>query len=81
MLKMLLLGTTWVGLEGIMLSEISLRKTNIVLSYLNVKSKKTKFEETEGKLVVARDGGLGEREMGGGSQKAQTSPYKQILEL
>ena len=53
----------WVDLEGIMLSEISQRKTNTVLSYLYVDSKKqneqTKQNEnrlidTDNKLVPAR---------------------------
>ena len=39
--------TTWVDLEGIMLSEISQRKKNTVCSHLHVESKKVKFRETE----------------------------------
>ena len=37
--------TTWVGLEGIMLSEISQRKTNILWSYLHVEPKQANKNE------------------------------------
>ena len=38
----MLFATTWMDLEGIMLSKISQRKTNTVRSHLYVESKNTK---------------------------------------
>ena len=53
--------TTWMDLEGLMLSKISETKTNTVLSHFHVESKekqKTKQQatliDTENRLVVAR---------------------------
>ena len=64
--------TTWVDLEGIMLSKISQREKDryCVISHM---CKKTELIETESRLVVAR-GEVGE--MGEGYQKVQTSNYK-----
>lgn len=56
-----LFGTTWLGPEGITLSEIRQRKTNTIWSLLHVESKKTqktktrtKLTDTENRMVVAR---------------------------
>ena len=46
--------TTWVKLEGFMLSEISWTKTNTISCPLCVKSKKPRLIGTENILVVAR---------------------------
>ena len=55
--------TAWMDLEGIMLNEISQRKTNTILFQLYIESekkKKNKYKktdsDTENKLVVARAG-------------------------
>ena len=57
--KILLFATTWMDLEGIMLSEISQRKTNTLWYHLCMESKKTKQKntlmDTENKQVVARE--------------------------
>ena len=67
--EILLFATTWMDIEGIMLSEIGQTKTNIVCSHLRVESKKwdkwtnmTKQInlDTENKLVVTRGEGMGE---------------------
>ena len=60
--KILLFVTRWVDLEGIMLNEISQRKTNIVWSHLYVECKNTKKlrQNVESILVVARGGGWAE---------------------
>ena len=55
--------TTWMNLEGIILSEISQRKTNIEWFCLHVESKKNKtvkLIETKGRKVVVRGQGMGE---------------------
>ena len=64
--------TTWMGLEGIMLSEINQTKTNTVWFHLSVESetneqqqkhKPERLIDTENKQMVARgeeDGGLSE---------------------
>ena len=45
--EILLFVTTGMDLEGILLSEISQRKANTVLSHLSVESEKAEFLETE----------------------------------
>ena len=59
-IKILPFITTWMDSEGIMLSEISQRKTNTIRYHLYVESKNKKPEliDTENILVVARGGGL-----------------------
>ena len=45
--------TTWLSLEGIMLSELSQRKTNTAWYYhLYTESKKAELRETESRVVV-----------------------------
>ena len=46
--EVLLLVTTWIDLEGIMLSEISQRKTNTVWSHLNLKKQTHRYREQIG---------------------------------
>lgn len=51
--------TTWVDLEGIMLRDISQRKTNTIWPYLYVDSKKekktkTNLKDKENRLVITR---------------------------
>ena len=40
--------TTWMKLEGILVSEINQRKKNIILSHLYVESKRQKSNRTKG---------------------------------
>ena len=54
--------TTQMDLEGIMLSEISQTKTNTLLYYLYVESKKAKLVKTESRMVITRGLGVGELE-------------------
>ena len=50
--------TTWIDLQGIMLSEISQsEKDHTVHSHLYVESKKAEFIEAESIMVVARENG------------------------
>ena len=53
--------TTWMDLEGIMLSEISQKKTNTIHSYLcEIKHTDTyKFIDTDNRLVIVRGRGVG----------------------
>ena len=60
--EVLPLVTIWMGLEGIMLSEISQRKTNIVCYHLHVESKKAELIGTESRIVVTRGRRVGEKE-------------------
>ena len=46
----LLFATTWVGLEGIMLSVISQRRTNTLCYHLYVKSKKLKYVQNRNRF-------------------------------
>ena len=48
--------TAWMDLEGIMLSEISQRRTNIVLPHMCVESEKSKLMHTENTLVLPKVG-------------------------
>ena len=50
----LAIGTRWMDLEGIMLSEISQRKTNTAKYPLYLKQKQNKLIEAEKRKVVAR---------------------------
>ena len=50
---------TWVDLKGIMLSEISQRKTNAVWSHFHVEYYKNEIIDTENNLVIARIAGYG----------------------
>ena len=62
--EILLFAATRIGLEGIMLSETSQRKTNIACYHLNMCyfKKQVKVIETECRKVIAReDGGNRER--------------------
>ena len=69
--------TTWMELEGIMLSEISqTEKTNTVWSHLYVESKKTELIETENSLVVARGGSWEVNERSEGGWRVQTFRYE-----
>ena len=64
--KILSLATIWMGFEGIMLSEISQTKTNVVHSHVYMEAKKTELLETESRLVVSSGGGsIGEIGEGG----------------
>ena len=56
--------TTWIKLEGIMLSETSQRKTNIACYHLNMcyLKKQVQVIETESRKVIARAEGGGNRE-------------------
>jgi len=56
-MEVLPLKTTWMDLEGIMLSEISQRRTNIIWSHLYVKSKTAKLIETESGMMITRGRG------------------------
>ena len=56
--------TTWLDLEGIVLSEISQRKTNTLRYHLCVGSKNPPLLDTENGLVIARAGARG-----GGNRK------------
>ena len=60
--EILPLVTTWIDLESILLNEINQSKTSIIRSHSCVESKKkpkqNKFENTEGRLVVARGRGV-----------------------
>ena len=49
--------TTWLYLEGIIISEISQRKTNTVWYHLYVEPKNVEFTETKSRIVVARGSG------------------------
>ena len=60
MIEILTFETTWMKLEGILVSEINQRKKNIILSHLYVESKRqlteqseTMLTNTENKQVVA----------------------------
>ena len=59
-------------LEGIMLSEISQRKTNSVWYHLYVESKKERKKE----LIDTEVGGRQRQGLGEGGQKVQNSIYK-----
>ena len=60
--EILIFATTWIDLEGIVLSETSQRKTNTIWFHLyaesktETKQKPTKLTDTENGLVVARQG-------------------------
>jgi len=56
-MEVLPLKTTWMDLEGIMLSEISQRRTNTIWSHLYVKSKTAKLIETESGMMITRGRG------------------------
>ena len=63
--KILPFVTTQMVLEGIMLSEISQRKTNTVWSHLYIESKKQRNKQNESRLryreyMIAREEGWGE---------------------
>ena len=47
--------TTWIGPEGILLSEISQTKTNTVRSHLHVDSKKTKAKQTSKQKLIEKE--------------------------
>ena len=51
----LLFAVIWMDLEGIMLSEISQRKTNTEWYHLHAQSRKTKLIETETRMMVTKD--------------------------
>lgn len=56
----LLFTITWMNLGGIMLSEISQKKTNIILYHFHVEYiLENKFIETKSRIVVVRRGGVG----------------------
>ena len=79
--KILPFATTWMDLEGIMLSDISQRKTNIYdLTYIQTLNKKTKKQNgihRHGEQTVGcQRWGWDMHEMGEGGQKVQTSSYK-----
>ena len=69
-------------LEGIMISEISQRKTNTIWSHLYVDSKKqrnkTKWQQidTQKKYVLVRGEEFGEGKIGKVNLEVQTSSYK-----
>ena len=72
--------TTWMDLKGIMLSEISQRKTNTVQSHLYVETKhnknttkKSQPNSLEKRFGVATSWGVGVRGLEKGGQKVQTS--------
>ena len=50
---------TKIDLKGIMLSEISQRKTNTIWYHLYVESEKVKYMKTESKMVFTIAGGVG----------------------
>ena len=47
MIEILTFETTWMKLEGILVSEINQRKKNIILSHLYVESKRQKTNRTK----------------------------------
>ena len=70
--------TTWMNLKGIMLSEISQRKTNTIRSLLYVESQKTK----QNKLTDTESGGCqrqGAGELGEMGRKSQKVKRKKSL--
>ena len=52
--EILLLATTGMDLEGIMLSEIRQRKTNTIECNLSVETEKAKLIETDSRMVLIR---------------------------
>ena len=65
--------TTWMNLEGVVLSEVRQRKTNIIWSHLYVGGilKKKSSEMTQDKLAFVRGGVWEVGKIGEGSQKLQ----------
>ena len=79
--EILTFAKTWIGLEGIMLSEISISQTDkykycMIWKKQPTTKDKNKFLDTENRLVVARGQEWALGEMGKWSQKVQTSVYK-----
>ena len=64
----------WMDLEGVMLSEISQRKTNTVCSHLYAESKKSELREVESRMMVARGWEVGA--IGRCCPKCTKSSYK-----
>ena len=60
--EILPLWITWMDHEDIMLSEMSVRKRQILYNFTyKWNSKKTKLIETERRLVITRDSSIGEK--------------------
>ena len=74
----LLLETTWSNLEGIMLSEVSLRENSILWSHLYVEGKTTTNPNLWMQVGGCQRRGVEGKRMGEDSPKVVTSSYKGI---
>ena len=71
--------TTWMKLEGIMLSEISQTekdKNHMISLMSGILTTTNELLDAENRLVVTRDGGRQVNKMGEESQKVQISSYE-----